>query len=138
MAAVTAGITTPSISTPFPGKEHQITGLLAGEALGACVPCFIHSDGTVMKADGSAADAEAVVAGWTATPASAGEPVTLFFGVFFAYHPKVGGSDMAPNLPLYLSTTEGTLDSAATTGGTLPIAYTVGDGRIFVVNNWTK
>jgi hypothetical protein len=129
---------TPSVSTPFPGKEHFIVGLLAGEAIAAADACFINTDGLVYKADGSAADAEARVAGFAMTPASQGEAVTLGHGIMFGYGPNVAGTPVAAGAQLFLSgTVDGGLADAASVGGTTPIAYAVGDGRIYARGNWS-
>lgn len=128
---------TPTISTPFPGKEHFIVGLKAGEAIAGGDAVYIKSDGLVWKATGAAANAAAVCVGFAAMAASVGEAVTVARGVMFGYGPNVAGTPTAAGAPLYLSgTAPGGLADAASTGGTAAIAYAVGDGRIFAKSNW--
>lgn len=127
MAAVAAS-GTPSLASVTPPQNCQITGLYAGEALTAGMPCYIKgSDGKVYKSDGTAANAAAKVDGWAAATTAAGEPVTLYFDVNFRY-----GAGMTPGTRLFLATTAGTLVDAATTGGTAPIGFVVDATRIRV------
>jgi len=128
---------TPTISTPFPGKEHFIVGLKAGEAIAGGDALNIRPDGLVWKATGAAANAGAVVCGFAAMAASVGESVTVARGLMIGYGPNVAGTPTAPGAPLFLSgTVAGGLADAASTGGTTAIAYAVGDGRIFAKSNW--
>lgn len=128
---------TPTLSTAVPSSEHQITGLVAGEALAGGDAVFIHTDGLVYQADGSAFDAEAVVVGFVATACSANEACTIYFGVNFGYGPHVSGTPVDPGAPLYLSgTVPGGLADAPSTGGVAPIAFAIGDGRIYARGNW--
>lgn len=127
MAAVAAS-GTPSMCTTVPCPAHQITGLKAGEAITAGMPCYIKgSDGKVYKSDGTAANAAAKVDGWAAETCAIGEAVTLYWGVNFRY-----GAAMTPGTRLFLATTAGTLVDAATTGGTAPVAFVVDATRIHV------
>lgn len=129
---------TPSLSTPDPGYEHGITGLVAGEAIAGGDACYIKaSDGAVYKATGAAANEAARVVGFAAKAASLGEAVTLFHHVNFGYGPNITGTAVAGGVPLYLSgTVAGGLADAASTGGTAPIAFAYGDGRIFAKGNY--
>jgi hypothetical protein len=66
----------------------QKTGdLYAGEALGACVPCYIKSaDGKVYQSNGTALGEAAKFDGFTPTSHGIGEPVALFgVGARFRY-----------------------------------------------------
>ena len=94
--------------------------LVAGEALDAAAPCYIKgSDGKVYMSNGTAANEAARCLGFTPKAYAAGEPVTLFEGgAEFEY-----GAGMTPGAPLYVGGTKGRLDTAATTGGTTPVAY---------------
>lgn len=95
--------------------------LIAGEDLTAVAACRIHTDGKVYMSDGSAADAEAKVDGFTPISYKAGMPVTLYGpGVRFGY-----STGMTPGANLYLDTTDGALNTVATTGGTVVIARAV-------------
>lgn len=128
---------TPSISTPFPGKEHFIVGLLAGEAIAGGDAVYVKSDGLIWKATGAAANAAAVVCGFACMAASVGEAVTVARQMHMQYGPNVSGTPSTPGAPLYLSgTVAGGLADAASTGGTAPIAYVIGDGRIYLKSNW--
>ncbi len=119
MAALTAP-TRVSLSTLNPPNTCQMAGLIAGEALNEGSLCYIKSDGNVWMSDGSAADAEAGVIGITLDAVSVGEAVTLWFDVDIIYQTA---STLTVGAKLYLSATEGVLDTAATTGGTAHIAY---------------
>lgn len=98
---------TPSPATLNPSPECVIAGLLAGEAIAAADACFIHTDGKVYKSDASAADAESRVVGFAAMAAAANQAVTLYRNVEFEY-----ATGLTPGAPVYLSTTEGALDTA--------------------------
>ncbi len=124
MATVTK-VGTPSISTTTPCPAHHISGLVAGEAIPAGSLVYIKSDGKVWLADGSAADAEAAVAGMVLQAAALGEACSIYFDVNVRY-----GAGMTPGAKLYLSATEGLIDDAATTGGTAPIGFVIDATRI--------
>lgn len=99
----------------------QITGLMAGEALDVAAPCYIKSDGLVYMSNGTAADAAAIVAGFTPRAVASGQPCTLFgAGARFRY-----GTSLTPGALLYLFTTKGTLGDAANTGHPLAIAQAI-------------
>src|SRR5690348_13527425 len=108
---------TPSLSSPTPSRENTIAGLLAGEAIAAGDVCYIASDGTAMRSNGTAATAPAVGLGIAGGAAAAGESVTLFRRAHFHY-----GSGLTPGAPYYVGATAGRLDTAATTGGTVVVA----------------
>lgn len=130
MAAI-AKSGTPSLSTATPSQEHQITGLLAGEAIAAGDACYIKSDGTVGLATGAAADAKARVRGFAAVDAQSGEAVTLYRGVRFRY-----GAGLTPGTDVYLSgATAGALADTASTGGTASIGFVVDATRIQLNGN---
>lgn len=126
MAAVAAS-GTPSLASVTPPQSSQIVGLYASEDITAGMPCYIHSGGTVKKANGTSANAAAKVRGWAAASAKSGEPITLYTDVNFRY-----GAGMTPGTDLFLATTAGTLVDAATTGGTAPIGYVIDATRIRV------
>lgn len=117
----------PRLSTLGPSKEHS-ESLIAGEALAAGDACYIKSDGKAWKATGAAANAAAVVRGFAAKDTQVGEAITIYHNVNFRY-----GAGLTPGADYYLSgTTAGGLDTAASTGGTVPIAYAVDATRIHV------
>jgi len=124
MAAV-AKSGTPSISTINPPNNTKLAGLLAGEAIAAGDLCYVKSDGKVWKANGTSANAAARHAGVAATSAPVGEAVTLYHDVDFRY-----GASLTPGALVYLSTTAGLLEDAATTGGANAAGYCVDDTRI--------
>lgn len=99
----------------------QITGVIAGEDLDAAAPCYIHSDGKAYMCDATAADAKAVLAGFTPRAAKSGQPITLYsVGTRMRY-----GSGLTPGAKLYLAATKGRLDSAATTGDSVGVAQVI-------------
>lgn len=116
---------TPSLAS-VTNQVNSLAGLLAGEAIGAGLACYIKSDGKVWLATGAAANAAAKVYGFAAQAASSGEAVTLVWDVRLRY-----GAGMTPGTQLFLST-GGTLVDAATTGGTAPIGVVVDATRIHV------
>jgi hypothetical protein len=127
MAAV-AKSGTPSLSTRNPCPGHYVgSNLLAGAALSAGDPCYIGSTGTVLRSIGTTANAAAKVDGWAAGAAASGEAVTLLTDVEFHW-----GAALTPGGRLYLSLTAGTLDTAASAGGTAPIAKAIDTTRIRV------
>lgn len=101
---------------------HIAGDLYAGEALGAVDACYIKaSDGKVYKSNGTAANEAAKFDGFTACAYAAGEAVTLFSaGARFRY-----GSSLTIGGDLYVATTAGGLDTAATTGGVRAVARVV-------------
>lgn len=116
----------PSLSTRTPSAEHSIVGLSAGEDIAAGDACYIHSNGTVMRSTGAAANAAAKVRGFAGIDAQAGDAITLFHGVNFAY-----GSGLTPGADLFLSgTTPGGLVDAASTGGSAPIGFVIDTQRV--------
>lgn len=125
---------TPSLSTPAPRPPETITGLLAGEAIAAGDAVYLKtSDGLVYLADGSAADELAEAIGLACTAVSSGEPITIArfgSGLMFAYGPNVSGTATPAGNLLYIGAAAGSLANAATTGGDIAVAWSVGDGRI--------
>jgi hypothetical protein len=116
----------PSPSTPSPGFEHSLVGLLAGEAIAAGDVCYVKSDATVWRSNGTAAGASALYDGVAAKAASVGEAVTLFHGITFAY-----GSGLTPGARYFVAATAGALSDVSTTGGTVPIAAAQDATRIY-------
>jgi len=139
MAEVTKGNTKPSLSTPYPSKEHMVTGLVAGETIAQGDACYVNSSGKAMKATGAAANAAAKVLGFAAMDAVLDDAVTLMRGINIGYQPLVGGSPVAPGTDLFLSgTVAGGLADAASTGGTVRIAVVLDtDGRILALGNYS-
>lgn len=95
------------------------TGPGAGETIAAGDNCYLKSDGSVWRSTGAAANAAARVRGQAARGATAGEPVTLCRGLRFG-----GFTGLTPGADYYLSgTIPGGLADAASTGGTVPVAF---------------
>lgn len=131
MASITK-VTPVSLSTPAPDAEHSLSGLYAGEAIAAGDACYVKtSDGKLYRSIGTAANAAAVVAGYAASDAAIGDPLTLFYGVRFRY-----GAGLTPGTLVYLDTTAGGLSDAATTGGVNPIGYVIDATRIELVRSF--
>lgn len=126
MAAV-AKSGTPSLCSQTPGREHQISGLKAGEAIAAGDACYVKAaDGLVWLSTGAAANAAAKVRGFAFAAAQAGEAVTLYAGVNWNY-----GAALTPGTDLFLSAaTAGALSDVATTGGTAPIGFVIDATRV--------
>ena len=118
----------PSLATVQPGYEHQHNNLVAGEALVAGDFVYIHSGGTVRKANGTAANAAAKYDGVVLQAAEIGDGVSVHQGVTIHY-----GSGLTPGARYYLATTAGLLSDAPTTGGDVPCAKAIDATRIYVI-----
>jgi hypothetical protein len=132
MAAVAkAGL--PSLASTQTTGTDKITGLLAGEALGAFDACYVSAtDGRVYRSTGAAANAAAVVDGFAASPTPVGEAVTLWFHVHVRY-----GASLTPGTSYYLSgTVPGGLDTVVSTGGTQVIARAVDGTRVWIKKSY--
>ena len=121
MALITRA-STASIDASTAMFAPQITGKIAGEDIDAAAPCYIAAaDGKAYMCDATAADAKAVLAGFSPRAAKAGEPITLFAaGARFSY-----GSGLTPGAKLYIGATKGRLDGAATTGDAVGVAQVI-------------
>ncbi len=108
----------------------QVAGLVAGEDIDACAPCYVKAaDGKVYMTNGTAANAAAKVDGWSAQAAKAGQGVTLLGpGMRIRY-----GSGLTIAALYYAAATAGRLDTAQTTGGQLPIAKAISATDIVLV-----
>lgn len=99
-----------------------VSGLYAGADLDVAAPCYIKSDGKVYMADGSASAAAASVHGFTPRAVKSGQPVTLLgAGTRFKY----ADSGLTPGAVLYLGATAGRLDTAASTGDSVGVAFAI-------------
>lgn len=117
----------PSLSslTPPQGDQFQLT---AGEAIAAGDLCYIASDGTAMRSNGTTLNAAAAkCVGFAAKAAASGNPITLFRNQRMSY-----AAGMTPGALLYVGATAGRIDTAATTGGTAPIGFVVDATRVFI------
>lgn len=130
MAAVSKS-GTPSMASVLPPANCKHTGLLAGEAIAAGDACYVKSDGKAWLATGAAANAAAKVRGFAAEACAVGQAITLYFEVKFRY-----GAALTPGADYFLSgTVPGGLDTAASTGGTAPVAYAVNATTIHVMES---
>ncbi len=121
-----------SLSTSVPPTNCMVSGLYAGEALAAGDACYIKtSDGKVYRSNGTAANAAAVVDGFTPSDVPIGEVVTLMWHVNFRY-----GAGLSPGSFAYLDTNAGALNDTATTGGTVPVGRVIDATRIFVQKSY--
>ena len=118
MALVTRA-TDASVDTSTAMYAPQITGLIAGEDIDVCAPCYIKTaDNKVYMSNATAANEAAEFAGFSPRAAKAGQPVTLFgYGTRMKY-----ASGLTPGNILYIGATKGRLDDAATTGDGMGVA----------------
>ena len=110
----------------------QITGLIAGENIGVCAPCYIKAaDGKVYQSNGTAANEAAKFDGFAPRAALAGQPITLYgIGTRMRY-----GNALTIGADLFVDTVAGGLADAATTGGTVAIARVLDTTDIRVTRN---
>lgn len=121
---------TPSLCTVGADAGERIGTFYAAEVIGAGDACHLNSSGQVIKSTGAAANGNAKVLGFAGTQANIGEVVTLWANVNFQYGTA---ATVTPDTLYYLSgSTLGGLDTAASTGGTVPIAIGLDNGRIRV------
>ena len=118
-----------SLDTSTGMYAGQTPDLVAGEALGAVVPCYIKAaDGKVYQSNGTAATEPAKFDGFTARAVSIGQAVTLFTApARFRY-----GTGLTIGADLYVSATAGKLSDTATVGGVRAIARVVNSTDIRV------
>jgi hypothetical protein len=120
----------PSLSTTHPCPAHRPTGLKAGEDIAAGDFVYVKTDGLLWRATGAAANAAALAIGMAAAAAKAGEACTPLHGVYANY-----GSGLTPGTRYYISgTVPGGLADAASTGGTVPVAYAWDATQIYIFN----
>lgn len=115
----------PSMSSVLPPQNNSTTGLFAGEAIAVGDVCYIASDGTVMRSNGTSANAAAKYRGVALVAAAVGDPVTLWRNINVRY-----GTGLTPGTDVYVSATAGAIADAATTGGTVAIGYVVDGTRV--------
>lgn len=121
-----------SVDTSTAIQLAPLSGLVAGEDVTGCAPCYVKAaDGLVYLSNGTAANAAAKVDGWSAQSAKAGQGVTLFGpGLRMRY-----GTGLTIAALYYLGTTAGRVDTAATTGGTVAILKAVTATDVVVIAN---
>lgn len=116
---------TPSLSSVLPPQSSTLVGLVAGAAVAAGDVCYIAAAGTVLPSNGTAAGAAAKADGIALVAAASGEAVTIARHVNLRY-----GAGLTPGARLYVDTTAGGLNDAATIGGTAPVGFVVDATRI--------
>jgi hypothetical protein len=114
----------PSLLRP---AGFRLGPFIAGEALGNLAPCYIKSDGLVYQSTGAAVNAAAKVNGYCVGGAAIGAQVYLCYEIVAYY-----GTGLTPGSFVFLGTAAGTLDSAATTGGTGLIGIVLDSQRILL------
>lgn len=125
MSAVTiTGEVSTSTLNPDPNIQATKT---AYEDIPLGRMCYVKSDDTFALATGAAANAAALPFGISVRAAKAGQPVTVRHACQFG---AVTGQ--SPGARLYLGTAGG-FDTAATTGGTVPIAIVMDASNIYVL-----
>ena len=114
MALVTRA-TSASVDASTAMYAPQITGLVAGEDLDVCAPCYIKtSDGKVYMSNGTANNEAAEFVGFCPRAVKSGQPVTLYgLGTRMRY-----GTGLTVGDVLYIGATAGRLDTGTTTGDT--------------------
>lgn len=132
MAAVTkASTASPDASTA--SVAPQLSGFVAGEAIEACMPCYIKAaDNKIYMSNGTANNAAAKVDGWSMQAAAAGQGVSLYGPGLRIMQYSTG---LTVSSLLYLGTTAGKLDTAATTGGLTAIAKATSATDIVIIAN---
>lgn len=121
-----------SVTTSVPPTNCQVSGLYAGAGLVAGDACYIKtSDGKVYPSNGTAANAAAVVDGFTPSDVPIGEVVTLIWHVNLRY-----GAGLSPGSFVYLDTVAGGLNDTATTGGLTPVGRVIDATRIYVQKSY--
>jgi hypothetical protein len=118
---------TPSLSSLLPQQGDSISGLYAGEALGAFDACYIKaSDGKVYKSTAENADEAATVRGYAAKATDSGEPVTLYRECRVEY-----GTGGTPGENVFLSAvTAGALADATSANAEEALGYWVDATRL--------
>ena len=132
MALVTR-VSNASIDMSSAQYAPQIPDLVAGEALDVAAPCHIDAtDGKVYMSNGTAADADAKIDGFTPRAVASGQPVTLVGkGARFRY----SDGNLTPGATYYLGATDGRLDTAATTGDAAGVAKAINAYDIRVIRD---
>jgi len=130
MALIVPDPNGPSPDTTTAQFAPHITGLMAGEDLLACAPCYIKtSDNLVYMSNGTAANEAAEVVGFSARATRAGEPVTLY-GIGTRFHYAAG--TLSPGAILYVAATAGRLADSGTTGDPMGVAFAINPYDIII------
>lgn len=128
--ALLTRVTDASLDASTGMFAQQVTGLVAGENLDLAAACYIKaSDGKVYMCNATAATEPAKCYGFVPRAAVAGQPVTLYgVGARFRY-----GSGLTPGAQYFVGATAGRLDTAATVGDAVGVAFAIDTTDIMVV-----
>lgn len=131
MATLTRSGAAPSLATTTtdPGPFQTAHGRAATD-LAAGDMVYLTSTRTLAKANGTAANALALAVGMVAKAYKSGEKAVAYAGVEMSYPCS---ADLTIGARYYVSATAGSLDDAATTGGTVPVAYATSVNTIYVL-----
>lgn len=124
---------TASMDTGTIQFAPQVSGLVAGEVLDPCAPCYIKtSDGKVYMSNGTAANEAAEFVGFNSRAVAAiDQPVTLHgVGARMSY-----GSGLSPGDKYFIAATAGRLDTVATTGDAVGVAQAINTTDIRVTRS---
>ena len=110
----------------------QITGLIAGENLSACAPCYVKAaDGKVYQSNGTAVNEAAKFDGFAARTALLGQPITLYgIGLRMRF-----GNGLTPGADYFVDSVAGGLSDVATIGGLVSIARAIDTTDVRVTKN---
>lgn len=111
-----------SVDTSTAQFAPHIADLIAGADIDIAAPCYIlASDGKAYMSNGTAATEPAKCYGFSARAAKLGQPVSLYgLGTRFRY-----ATGLTPGANLFVGATAGRLDTAATTGDAVGVAFAV-------------
>jgi hypothetical protein len=125
-----------SIDTSTAMFADQISGLYAGEDLLACAPCYIKSsDGKVYQANGTAATEPATgYGGFTPRATKSGQPCTLY-GQSTRFRYVTAANALTIGAKYFIGATAGRLDTAATTGDAVGVAWAITTTDIVVTRS---
>ncbi len=129
MAAVTKVSPQPPATIALPPCNRPAEKMIAGEDIGILDAVYVASTGLVMKATGAVANAAARVRGFALRAIKSGEPATFGFGFVAQY-----GTGLVPGADYFLGAVAGGLDTAATVGGTAPVAFAMDATRVFFMD----
>lgn len=103
--------------------------LYAGEALDACAPCYIATDGFVYMSDGAAVGVENKIIGIVPVQTAIGGIVDLLAPNGLRVHWAAAGT-LTPGNVIYLGAVPGGIDTAAQLGDTTGIGMAINDSMV--------
>ncbi len=125
-AAASIDTTTAMVA---PQVSHRI---LAVDCPGPMTPLRMHTDGLLYLATAAAANASAVIFGWSARSGKAGQTMTVY-GVGLVG--KYSDGTLTPSAKLYLGETAGAVSSIATTGDAVGCLQAIDEYNVRVTRN---